>query len=59
MNFSIVKRILAPYYNFEEDGREGCGSDIAGGDNTGTLTNMDLHTDWVTNPYRRGSSLHK
>lgn len=49
---------LVGYYTFDETG-DGAGSSVvydkAGGDNNGTLTNMDSATDWVTGQGTCGS----
>jgi hypothetical protein len=39
---------LLAYYTFENGTGSSTVTDVAGGDNNGTLTNMDPSTDWVT-----------
>jgi hypothetical protein len=41
---------LVAYYNFENGTGSTTLTDIAGGDNNGSLTNMNPATDWVTSP---------
>jgi len=41
---------LEAYYQFQDGAGSSIVTDIAGGDNPGTLTDMDPSTDWITTP---------